>query len=76
MDKFLEEPHLLRKKVPLQWWWKNRDIYLRLFSVRKRRLCVVGSSVPCERVFSKAGTIHCERRSLKPKRLSKLSYVS
>ncbi|KAG8238645.1 hypothetical protein J437_LFUL018477 [Ladona fulva] len=48
-------------------------IYPRLFLVMKRRLCVVGSSVPCERVFSKAGTILCERRrSLKPKRLSKL----
>jgi predicted nucleic acid-binding Zn ribbon protein len=29
----------------------------------KKRLCVVATSIPCERIFSKAGQILSEKRS-------------
>ncbi|XP_046399928.1 E3 SUMO-protein ligase ZBED1-like [Ischnura elegans] len=77
VDKYLKEPHLLRHEDPLQWWCKNQGTFPRLFLVMQKRLCIVGSSVPCERVFSKAGNILSERRrSLKPNKLSKILFLN
>ena len=53
---------------PLQ-WWKSREISMPfLAEVARAILCIPGSSVPCERVFSKSGQLLNNRRcSLKNK---------
>nr|XP_022910666.1 zinc finger BED domain-containing protein 1-like [Onthophagus taurus] len=68
MDKYLEEPLLARKDIygviqdPLVWWHQRKHIYPNLFQIMKKRMCVMATSVPCERIFSKAGQIVSEKR--------------
>ena len=42
---------------PFVWWQENEAKYPRVAKVAKRHLCVPGTSVPSERVFSTAGDI-------------------
>uniref|UniRef100_A0A3Q3FFT6 BED-type domain-containing protein n=1 Tax=Labrus bergylta TaxID=56723 RepID=A0A3Q3FFT6_9LABR len=60
---FIEEPLVPRSSNPLTWWQSRRVVYPRLCEFMKRRLCIVATSVPSERVFSKTGQIVSERRS-------------
>uniref|UniRef100_A0A3Q1HRY1 HAT C-terminal dimerisation domain-containing protein n=1 Tax=Acanthochromis polyacanthus TaxID=80966 RepID=A0A3Q1HRY1_9TELE len=57
MKKYLEEPPLSLEVHPLDWWkLKERDFRL-LAKLAKRILCIPGTSVAAERVFSTAGDI-------------------
>ncbi|XP_077155210.1 E3 SUMO-protein ligase ZBED1-like [Ranitomeya variabilis] len=60
---YLEEPLIQRAADPLTWWESKASIYPRLVKVMTRRLCIVATSVPSERIFSKAGQIITERRN-------------
>lgn len=75
MRMYLEEPIINRKSDPLL-WWKNREIlYPTLSRLAKKYLCVVATSVPSKRVFSKAGQIITERRNrLKTTHLEKNNF--
>lgn len=76
VDKYLEEPILPRHMDPLKWWLKKKDVYPRLYEIVLRRLCVSATSVPSERVFSKAGQILVERRNrLSGKKVSQLLFL-
>lgn len=59
----MNECLLSRDMDPLKWWSERKHIYPRLYEMMKRRLCVPATSVPSERVFSKAGQILTQRRS-------------
>lgn len=48
---------------PLSWWMKREESYPLLARQAKRYLCVPGTSVPSERVFSTAGDIITAKRS-------------
>jgi len=63
IDRYISEPLLDRKSDQLKWWNNRRNIYPNLFEMMLLRLCVPSSSVPCERIFSKAGYTISERRS-------------
>ncbi|XP_073412759.1 zinc finger BED domain-containing protein 4-like [Dendrobates tinctorius] len=58
-----EEPIIQRSADPLTWWEAKTSIYPRLAKVMAERLCIVATSVPSERVFSKTGQIITERRN-------------
>lgn len=60
---YLEEPHIHRTADPLSWWESKASIYPRLTSIMRRKLCIVATSVPSERIFSKTGQIVTERRN-------------
>ena len=61
--KYFEEPVLARLQDPLLWW--------------KKYLCIPGTSVPAERVFSKAGELVSMRRNrLKPKNVSMFLFLN
>ncbi|KAL7875152.1 hypothetical protein SRHO_G00061220 [Serrasalmus rhombeus] len=60
---YLEEPLLQRSAVPLSWWETKCSVYPRLTHVMARRPCIVATSVPSERIFSKTGQIITERRA-------------
>ena len=71
---YLEEPLIQRAADPLGWWETKASVYPRLVNVMARRLCIVATSVPSERVFSKTGQIITERRNrISPSKLRALS---
>jgi len=63
IDKYLQEPLLPRNEDVLVWWKQNQYVYPRLFQIVKKRFCIMGTSVPCERIFSKAGQTITKKRS-------------
>lgn len=61
MRAYLAEPLLPRTSDPLAWWRRCSPVYKTLSEVVKTRLCIVATSVPSERIFSKTGQIFSER---------------
>lgn len=62
VQRYLEDAIITRCQDPLQWWHNHRYNYPYLSIVAKHSLCHLGTSVPCERVFSSAGLILNDRR--------------
>lgn len=76
-DKYIQEPLINRQENPLKWWKERKAVYPRLYSYMLKRLNIMATSVPCERVFSKAGlTLNDRRTRLSTKRLSELMFIS
>jgi len=63
VDKYIAEPLLKRSFDPIQWWGERRHVFPHLFEIAQKRLCIPATSVPCERLFSKAGQLYTEKRS-------------
>lgn len=77
IDKYLNEPLLDRKLDPLMWWKQMKMVYPNLFQLALLRLCVPSTSVPCERIFSKAGyTISDRRNRLSMKNTESLLFLN
>lgn len=62
VQKYLSEPLLGRGENPIRWWVQRQTMYPRLFEIAMARLCVMATSVPSERIFSKAGQVITDRR--------------
>lgn len=62
VNKYLQEPLLGREENPITWWSDRKLFYPRLHDLAMARLCVMPTSVPSERIFSKAGQILTDRR--------------
>ena len=61
---------------PLSWWMKHEESYPLLARQAKRYLCVPGTSVPSERVFSTVGDIITAKRScLTPEHVDQLLFL-
>ncbi|KAK0137888.1 Zinc finger BED domain-containing protein 1 [Merluccius polli] len=74
---FLQEALIPRSSNPLTWWKSRSVIYPRLTRLMMERLCVVATSVPSERVFSKMGLIISERRSrLSPSKAQQVMFLN
>ncbi|KAG8224474.1 hypothetical protein J437_LFUL003197 [Ladona fulva] len=63
VNKYVDEPILRRNSGPLKWWGARKTFYHELCDLARRALCIVASSVPSERIFSKAGQIVTDRRN-------------
>lgn len=81
-ESYLKEPLLPRMTKDGRWtdplnWWKQRILfYPQLQQVMRRRLCIMATSVPSERLFSKAGQLVTERRTrLSGWKISKIMFV-
>ncbi|KAK1893683.1 Zinc finger BED domain containing protein 1 [Dissostichus eleginoides] len=73
---YLEEPLIPRTADPLSWWESKPSVYPRLVKVMARQLCIVATSVPSERIFSKTGQIITERRNrINPSKLRHLVFL-
>lgn len=73
---YLRSPLISLNQNPLEWWESNRHLYSRLHPIAIKYLTVVATSVPSERLFSKAGlTVNKQRSSMKPKRLSNILFL-
>ncbi|XP_067121146.1 E3 SUMO-protein ligase ZBED1-like [Centruroides vittatus] len=77
VDKYLDEPLLPRQSNPLIWWEERKAVYPRLYEYTKKRLCVVGTSVPSEYLFSKSGQAVIEKRNrLKGQKVSQIIFLN
>ncbi|XP_019763082.2 E3 SUMO-protein ligase ZBED1 [Dendroctonus ponderosae] len=83
VNTYLEESILLRKDTsgvlqdPFVWWHQRKYIYPKLYQIMKTRLCIMATSVPSERIFSRAGQIvSAKREILKSDKLSRLAFLS
>jgi hypothetical protein len=77
VNRYIQEPIIKRSQNPLMWWKERKFTYPRLFELMKTRLCIPATSVPCERVFSKAGlTISDKRSRLSAQKVQKLLFIN
>ncbi|XP_050314913.1 E3 SUMO-protein ligase ZBED1-like [Anthonomus grandis grandis] len=63
VQRYLECDLVPRSKNPCEWWSENRYYYPLLSEIFQDTFCAIATSVPCERLFSKAGQIITERRN-------------
>uniref|UniRef100_A0A3Q2CC25 HAT C-terminal dimerisation domain-containing protein n=1 Tax=Cyprinodon variegatus TaxID=28743 RepID=A0A3Q2CC25_CYPVA len=77
MRRYAEERPIPRDQDPLLWWKNNTSAFPCLSKLAKRHLGVVATSVPAERIFSKAGELLSIRRSsLKPKNVNMILFLN
>jgi len=70
LDKYMNEPILT-------WWNSRKSQYHRLYNLVLNRLCITATSVPCERLFIKAGrTLTDQRNRIKPSKASKILFLN
>ncbi|XP_023312348.1 zinc finger BED domain-containing protein 4-like [Anoplophora glabripennis] len=63
VQRYMEEDLLPRNDNPLDWWREHKYSYPYLSIVAQEKLSIVATSVPCERIFSKAGLVISDRRN-------------
>ncbi|XP_046686986.1 E3 SUMO-protein ligase ZBED1-like [Homalodisca vitripennis] len=77
INQYIELPYLDRKANPLQFWEERKHIFPSLYKLAQMYLCIPATSVPSERLFSKAGMVANERRNrLLPKKLDSILFLN
>lgn len=77
VNRYMDEDLLLRTGDPLKWWKEYGYNYPNLSILAREKCCAMATSVPCERVFSKAGFVFNERRNcLKPSKVNKILFLN
>ncbi|XP_053554170.1 thyroid hormone receptor alpha isoform X1 [Bombina bombina] len=76
IEKYCKAPSLPLTEDPLKWWHVHEVIFPLLSHLSKRYLCIPGTSVSAERVFSTAGDVVTAKRStLKPEHVDQLVFL-
>ena len=77
LRNYLSKNVISRDKDPLVYWKEAKYSFPNIYRVAKKYLHILATSVPSERLFSRAGFICSDRRNrLIPKRLSELVFLS
>ena len=77
LTRYREALRLKRTLDPLKWWNENERNFPHLAKLAKKYLAILATSVPSERVFSKAGEIVSARRSrIKSKHVDMLIFLN
>ncbi|XP_005101836.1 zinc finger BED domain-containing protein 4-like [Aplysia californica] len=77
VKQYLESQGLARDKDPLIWWREHAKVLPRLQVIAKDVLAIPATSVPSERIFSKAGELISLRRSnLKKKNVDMIIFLN
>lgn len=77
VDKYLNEPLISMFGKPLAWWAERKKIYPRMYELVKKRLCMIATSVPCERGFSRAVQVVTEKRGrLNTSKISQIVFLN
>jgi hypothetical protein len=63
LDRYLAEPRIDKDADILAWWDQNAVRLPHLYKVAQDYIAIPGSSVPSERVFSKAGDLVSKKRN-------------
>lgn len=75
--RYSEEKLIPRDKDPLVWWQEHEQTFPSLSRLAVRYLGIVASSVPAERIFSKAGEVVSKKRSrLRGKTVNMLLFLN
>ncbi|CAM4635157.1 unnamed protein product [Leuciscus chuanchicus] len=76
MDLYCRSPAVPLSEDPLDWWHRHKGTFPLLSRLAKRYLCIPGTSVSAERVFSTAGDVITAKRSaLKPDHVDQLVFL-
>ncbi|KAM8731669.1 E3 SUMO-protein ligase ZBED1-like [Acanthopagrus schlegelii] len=76
MDIYCRSPSVPLSEDPLEWWKRHEGSFPLLSRLAKRYLCIPGTSVSAERVFSTAGDVITAKRSvLKPEHVDQLVFL-
>lgn len=76
LKKYLQEPVILPPVKPLEYWQTLKISYPNLFKLAMRYATTIGTSVPSERLFSRAGLIKNDQRNrLSGEHLQKLLFL-
>uniref|UniRef100_A0A182W3Q6 BED-type domain-containing protein n=1 Tax=Anopheles minimus TaxID=112268 RepID=A0A182W3Q6_9DIPT len=76
LDDYLRLKCIELSQDPFAWWKANETKFPALFQLVQNMFYIPATSVPCERVFSKAGQRYCEKRSkLSPKKMSEILFL-
>lgn len=62
VQRYIEDGLLSRNEDPLKWWRTNKIVFPKLSTLVQDRLCVVASSIPCDRLFTKTGSNTIDNR--------------
>lgn len=62
MQQYFRIPNNVRKNDPLMWWKEDALVYPSIEKLVKKYLIIPGTSVPAERLFSKAGELVSARK--------------
>ena len=62
--RYKTEPSIPVDQCPLKWWMTRKYIYPNLSLIVRKYLCVVGTSVPSEQLFSTAGNVVSVKRAI------------
>jgi len=77
VDRYLSEVNVTRSEDPLIYWAQHKHQYPHLYQLALTFLCSPASSVPCERIFSKAGEVLSKKRNrLSPSTLEKILFLN
>lgn len=77
VQRYLQDELIGEKEDPFKWWDNHKHNYPLLSQLVRENCCALATSVPCERVFSKAGNILTERRSqLSSSKLKQLLFLN
>lgn len=77
VKQYIELPYLDRKCDPLQFWNDKKCLFPQLSEIALKYLCIPASSVPSERLFSKAGILCNDRRNrLAPKKIDQILFLN
>lgn len=76
IKKYKESEPLALTGDPLSWWREHQAAFPLLSNLARNTLCIPGTSVAAERVFSTAGDIVTAQRSaLKPEHVDQLLFL-
>lgn len=77
INQYISLPLEKRSSIPLDFWIKHQSLLDSLFKIAVKYSIIPATSVPSERVFSKAGEIMSAKRNrLDPKNLDVLIFLN
>ncbi|XP_055919485.1 E3 SUMO-protein ligase ZBED1-like [Eupeodes corollae] len=77
VKQYIDLEYLGRNKNPLEFWEEKRSLFPSLYKLAHKYLCIPATSVPSERLFSKAGLLCNERRNrLAPKKVDQILFLN
>lgn len=77
VQRYLMDPPLERSECPLTYWSNHKANYPHLYQLDRHFLVTRASSVPCQRVFSKAAEIVSKKRNrLSPHTVEKILFLN